>query len=104
MGQNRLIVSYSAQIRRILENGGYVYFILIDPDSNTMETVHKRATVIQSLPLVRQEHRGAIERLISITKSIDCKGKLVIKLIDNFAPYTIYGFDINDPQNAKLYV
>lgn len=104
MGQNRSVTTHGGQIHRILTEGGKVHFILADPDGVSTEMAMKRGSARQSLYLARQSHWSAVARLASLFKDPDCKGKLEVKFIDLLAPYTMYGFDIYEPDKAKIYV
>lgn len=104
MGQTRMIISYSAQIRRILNDGGEVKFLLGDPDGVGTEMATKRGSTKQSLERTRQEHWSAIERLSSIPVKSEYKVNLSIRFADLLMPYTMYGFDLQDPENAKIFV
>lgn len=104
MGQTRMIIAYGAQISRILSEGGKTYFILGDPDGVGTEMSMKRGSARQSIERTRQEHWSSIERLASLNKASNNKGIIEVRFVDMLMPFTLYGFDLNDPLKAKIYV
>ena len=103
-GQNRMITAHSAQIRRILSEGGTVKFLLGTPDGIGTEMSVTRSSTVPNIERIKQEHWAAVERLKSLARLPEAKGTLEVRFIDLFMPYTMYGFDVSNLSKASLYI
>lgn len=102
--QTRMIIGYSSQITKVLERNGSVKFVLMDPLGKAIENIVQRSANPDPIEITRNTFKSGLARLDSIRKKISSGSKIKIKLIDFMLPFTIYGFDLNSPENARLFI
>jgi nucleoside 2-deoxyribosyltransferase len=102
--QNRMMVSYSSEVKRMLSEGGSVKVIVMDPEGDAVELANKRSSNPSESEAAHFQHDAALARLSTMRSSAADSNSFEVKLINLVLPYTIYGFDIHDESRAKLFV
>lgn len=103
LGQNRMIRSYGGKFAEILQRGGNVKFILTDPDGESTKMCAKRSSLNREG--INEDiaiHKEAINRLLNLKEKY--VEKMHIRVADIMFPYTMYAFNIEKKQQAKIYI
>lgn len=104
-GHNRMLVSYSAEIIRLLRGGGRLRVLLQDPEGRAVIDANRRSSTRKaSEESVRHQHRAGLATLTSLLQSAKGAGKLQVRSYDIVPPFTAYFFDAETDGDAKAFV
>lgn len=104
-GHNRMAVTYSNEIGRILRSGGQVRVLMQDPEGQAVLDANRRSSTPKaSAEDVRHQHRSAIATLTSIRAAAAAPAEyLQLRAYDIMPPFTAYFFDADD-ERAHAYI
>jgi hypothetical protein len=104
-GHNRMAVTYSGEIGRILKSGGQVRVLIQDPEGQSVLDANRRSSTPKaSAESVRHQHRSGIATFNAIrTAAGGPPGSLQLRAYDVMPPFTAYFFDPND-ETAHAYI
>ncbi|AZP14770.1 hypothetical protein EJC51_47095 [Streptomyces aquilus] len=104
-GHNRMAVTYSDEIGRILRSGGQVRVLMQDPEGQAVLDANRRSSTPKaSAEDVRHQHRSAIATLTSIRAAAAAPAdSLQLRAYDIMPPFTAYFFDADD-ERAHVYI
>ncbi|KMS76551.1 hypothetical protein ACM01_05065 [Streptomyces viridochromogenes] len=104
-GHNRMAVTYSNEIGRILRTGGRVRVLMQDPEGQAVLDANRRSSTPKaSAEDVRHQHRSAIATFTSIRIAADAPTEsLQLRVYDIMPPFTAYFFDV-DEETAHAYI
>lgn len=106
LGQNRMITYLEDQLFNIVQRGGKITAILAKPDGESTNMCVARSIMHNNVSDAIIEHKRAINILLSIRdhSTKDNLSNVKVFTWDCFFPYTMYGFDIENPDKCKIYI
>lgn len=105
LGQNRMFTIFEHELIKLAQNGGKINAIIAKPDGASTKMCVARSLIHESLEDAIREHKSAINTLISIRdKHARTKANIKVYTWDCFFPYTMYGFNLDNPARAKMYI
>jgi hypothetical protein len=104
-GHNRMAVTYSNELGRILRSDGRVRVLVQDPEGQAVLDANRRSSTPKaSAEDVRHQHRSAIATLTSIRAAAAAPAEsLQLRAYDIMPPFTAYFFDA-DAETAHAYI
>lgn len=100
---NRMAVTYAAALGRMLEDGGRLRILMLDPDDPIIFDANERSYAPKAHEDVRHQHEAAAATLAAIAKRAR-PGCFELRLIKRLPPFTIYLFDEDDSQLGQAFV
>ncbi|MDX6198997.1 MAG: hypothetical protein QOJ79_2148 [Actinomycetota bacterium] len=92
-GHNRMLVSYSSEIRALLRSGGSLRVLLQDPHGQAvLDANFRSSTPKASEEDVRHQHMAGLATLSALCRSAGV-GSVVVRSYDIVPPFTAYFFD-----------
>lgn len=105
LGQHKMITALEYEFIEIAKRNGRIVAIMAKPDGESTKMCVNRSIVHSNLDEAILEHKKAINKLINIRdSSASDKENIKVYTWDCFFPYTMYAFNIDDPQKAKIYI
>lgn len=101
---NRMASTYSADLARIVSEGGRLRVLAIDPAAHAVLEANLRSYLPKAPSAARHQHEAALAILSTIGEAISGTGSFEMRLIDCMPPYTVYVFDEDDADRAAAWV
>jgi hypothetical protein len=101
---NRMASAYSADLSRIVREGGCLRVIAIDPSAQAVLEANQRSYLPKPPAAARHQHEAAIAILSAIGEAAVIPGRFEMRFIDCMPPYTVYVFDEEDRSRATAWV
>jgi len=100
---NRMAVTYAEPLGRMLESGGSLKVLMLDPSSPAVIDANERSYAPKSKRDVKHQHQAAAATFAAIGSRAK-PGCFEVRLMDRLPPYTIYLFDENDSTLGQAFV
>jgi hypothetical protein len=101
---NRMAVTYASELSRLMERGGRLRVLALDPGKPIVLDANLRSYVPKQPDVVRHQHEAAIATLTAIGERASSPESFELRLMDCTPPYTIYLFDEDDDTVAQAFV
>lgn len=101
---NRMAVTYAQELSSILERGGGLKVLALDPSHPVIFDANRRSYAPKEPDAVRHQHEAALATLTAIGTRASSPELFEVRLMDCLPPYTVYLFDEEDPHRAKVFV
>lgn len=104
-GHNRMAVTYSDEIGRILKSGGRIRVLMQDPEGQAVLDANRRSSTPKaSAESVRHQHRSGIATFNAIRSAAAASAdSLQLRAYDIMPPFVAYFFDPDD-ETAHAYI
>lgn len=105
-GHNRMAVTYSDEMGRIIRTGGQVRVLMQNPEGQAVLAANRRSSTPKaSADAVRHQHRSAIATFDAIRAAASGTSEsLQVRAYDVMPPFTGYFFDPDDQTAAHAYI
>jgi hypothetical protein len=100
---NRMAVTYAADLGRMLEGGGSLRVLMLDPEDPIIFEANERSYAPKAVDDVRHQHAAALAILTALGTRA-APGRFEMRLLNRLPPYTVYLFDEDDPEQAEAFV
>lgn len=100
---NRMVVTYAEPLGRMLESGGSLRVLMLDPSSPVIFDANERSYAPKAKRDVKHQHQAAAATFAAIGSRAR-PGCFEVRLMDRLPPFTIYLFDENDPTLGQAFV
>lgn len=104
LGQKLMFTNLEVELNDILKRGGSITAVLSKPDGAATQMCVARSLIHSSLEGAISEHKSAIDILIKTKNRCNAVKRVKIYIWDCFFPYTMYAFNLNNPQKVKMYI
>ena len=104
LGQKRMFNNLEEKLHSILQRGGTITAVLAKPDGASTKMCVSRSLIHYNLEGAIKEHKSAINILIKARDTYNAVGRMKIYTWDCFFPYTMYAFNLENPEKAKMYI
>ncbi|MGC1165264.1 MAG: DUF5919 domain-containing protein [Solirubrobacterales bacterium] len=101
---NRMVVTYAAELTHLVERGGRLRVLALDPSKPIVLDANRRSYTPKKADAVRHQHEAAIAALTAIGERATDPENFQICLMDCTPPFTIYLFDEEDGGRAQVFV
>ena len=101
---NRMTVSYSSDLTGLLQRGGKLRVLSLDPRSSAVLEANVRSYSPKSPAAAKHQHRAAIAALNAIGSNASSEDRFEHRLIRHLPPFTLYIFDVSNPERAQAFV
>jgi hypothetical protein len=101
---NRMAVTYAQELASILERGGNLRVLALDPSHPVIFDANRRSYAPKEPDAVRHQHEAALATLTAIGMRASSPEFFEVRLMDCLPPYTVYLFDDENPRRAKVFV
>ncbi|MDQ5819898.1 MAG: hypothetical protein M3540_00460 [Actinomycetota bacterium] len=101
---NRMSATYASDFDRVVQSGGKLHVLAMDPEGHAVLEANTRSYVQKSPAEVRHQHEAAIAVLRAIGLKRSASAQFELKIMDYIPPFTIYLFDESDPDSAQAFV
>jgi hypothetical protein len=101
---NRMAVTYAAELSRLLERGGKLRVLALDPADDVVLDANLRSYAPKKPEAVRHQHEAAIATLAAIGERAADEESFQICLMNCIPPFTAYWFDEDEVEKAQVFV
>jgi hypothetical protein len=101
---NRMAVTYASELSQLVERGGRLRVLALDPGRTIVLDANLRSYVPKKPDDVRHQHEAAIATFVAIGGRAASPECFELRLMDCAPPYTIYLFDEEDDTAAQAFV
>lgn len=101
--QNRMLATYSGEVKNICLRGGSIKVLVLSPDCNAVLLANERSYVPKTTDSIRHQHKAALAMLESIAASSEA-GAVAVKGIEIIPPFTLFIFGFEDKSEDECYV
>ena len=106
LGQHKMFTNLERQFIHIVQRGGTIQAVMAKPDGVSTNMCVARSLIHKNVSGAIVEHKRAINILLSIRDEFakDNLSNVRVFTWDCFFPYTMYAFNIEDPDKCKIYI
>jgi hypothetical protein len=101
---NRMASSYAADLCAMLDRGGCLRVLALDPDDSVVLDANRRSFTPKRPQAVRHQHEAAIATLAAVGGHASQADAFELRLMDCFPPFTLYLFDEDQDSRAQVFV
>ena len=100
---NRMAITYSAQLSRLLESGGKLKVLTMDPNGSAILEANTRSYAPKPREEAMFQHKAAIATLTAIGRKAPDPAHFELRVMNYVPPFTIYLFAESTP-DAHVFV
>ena len=104
LGQKKMFTNLEVELYEILKRGGSIRAVMAKPDGASTQMCVSRSLIHSNLDGAISEHKSAINLLIKARDSYNAANRVKVYTWDCFFPYTMYAFNLNNPEKTKMYI
>lgn len=101
---NRMAVTYAAELSQLMERGGRLHVLTLDPSEQVVLDANLRSYAPKKAEAVRHQHEAAIATLTAIGERATQAENFQVFLMNCTPPFTIYLFDEDADEDAQAFV
>lgn len=104
LGQKKMFSNLEERLHEILQRGGSINAVLTKPEGAGTQMCVARSLIHSDLESAISEHKSAINILIKARDIYNANDRVKVYTWECFFPYTLYAFNLNNPQKARIYI